>query len=523
MTTSKPLTSPTEKLEDDALLAGDAAAGALRGVEVAAVVLLGLLVCPPLAILAVARRRPPRGDRARPRAPRCGPLDAVPARPPLPRAPRPPVAAGASPPPCRPCADRSRAAPDRRRRPQGRPWPVTAMATASIRHLRPRGTGVAQQTTTVELFFDLVYVFAVTQLSHQILDDLSVTGVARAAFLLLIVWWAWIYTTWMANWFDPASPAVRGVLTAVMLGSLLMAAALPEAFGERALLFAASYVALQVGRNAAAAWLLKRRHRLRDVFERLVVWSAASGRPVAGRRDARQRPAAPAVDPRARARARRARGRLLAAGSRPRRHDRLRHRGNALRRALPGLHHHRARRIDRRHGSDRVRGGTHIDGRALPRRRVRRDRGAVVAVLRADDRERARHDQQLRRPRSPRARRLHLRAPADRRGHHRDRGRQPSAHRRATRGAGRGRRGDDPRRARALPARREPVLLADDRRDERQACGGRGAADPARAARRASSASSCSASSSRRCSPRWRSGSCERRACKRRRAPRSRG
>jgi low temperature requirement protein LtrA len=81
----------------------------------------------------------------------------------------------------------------------------------------------------------------------------------------------------MANWFDPASPAVRGVLTAVMLGSLLMAAALPEAFGERGLLFAASYVALQVGRNAAAALLLKRRHRLRDVFERLVVWSAASG------------------------------------------------------------------------------------------------------------------------------------------------------------------------------------------------------------------------------------------------------
>jgi low temperature requirement protein LtrA len=61
-----------------------------------------------------------------------------------------------------------------------------------------------------------------------------------------------------------------------MLASLLMAAALPEAFGEQGLLFAASYVALQVGRNAAA-WLLTRRHRLRDVFARLVVWSAASG------------------------------------------------------------------------------------------------------------------------------------------------------------------------------------------------------------------------------------------------------
>jgi low temperature requirement protein LtrA len=154
---------------------------------------------------------------------------------------------------------------------------VTGAATTAIRHLRPRGDGAAQPTTTVELFFDLVYVFAVTQLSHQILDDLTVAGAAQAAFLLLIVWWAWIYTTWMANWFDPASPAVRAVLTAVMLASLLMAAALPEAFGERALLFAASYVALQVGRNAAAAWLLTRRHRLRDVFERLVVWSAASG------------------------------------------------------------------------------------------------------------------------------------------------------------------------------------------------------------------------------------------------------
>ena len=146
-----------------------------------------------------------------------------------------------------------------------------------VRHLRPRGEGIAQPTTTVELFFDLVYVFAVTQLSHLILDDLSVAGVGRAAFLLLIVWWAWIYTTWMVNWFDPASPAVRSVLTGVMLASLLMAAALPGAFGENGVLFAVSYVALQVGRNVAAAGLLPQDHPLRDVFERLVVWSAVSG------------------------------------------------------------------------------------------------------------------------------------------------------------------------------------------------------------------------------------------------------
>ena len=87
MTTSKPFTSPTEKLEDDALLAGEAAAGALRAVEIALVVLIGLLVCPPLAILVVLVVVPLARDRARPRAPRRGRLDAVPARPPLPRAP----------------------------------------------------------------------------------------------------------------------------------------------------------------------------------------------------------------------------------------------------------------------------------------------------------------------------------------------------------------------------------------------------------------------------------------------------
>jgi low temperature requirement protein LtrA len=149
---------------------------------------------------------------------------------------------------------------------------------APATHLRPRGDGVAAQpVTTVELFFDLVYVFAVTQLSHLILADQSAAGVGRAALLLLIVWWAWIYTTWMVNWFDPASPHVRAILTGVMLASLLMAAALPGAFGDDGWLFAASYVVLQVGRNASAAALLARDHALRDVFERLTGWSLMSG------------------------------------------------------------------------------------------------------------------------------------------------------------------------------------------------------------------------------------------------------
>jgi low temperature requirement protein LtrA len=155
------------------------------------------------------------------------------------------------------------------------PGPPGGMPTTH--HLRPRDDGATQPTTTVELFFDLVFVFAVTQLSHLILDHLTLGGVASAAFLLLVVWWAWINTTWMVNWFDPGSPAVRAVLTGVMLASLLMAASLPEALDEHGMLFAASYAVLQVGRNAAAASLLARDHRLRNVFERLLVWSALAG------------------------------------------------------------------------------------------------------------------------------------------------------------------------------------------------------------------------------------------------------
>ncbi len=144
-------------------------------------------------------------------------------------------------------------------------------------HLRRREGAEPQRTTTVELFFDLVYVFAITQLSHLLLGHLSLVGASQAAFLLVVVWWAWIYTTWMTNWFDPNSPTVRTVLTGAMLASFLLAASLPKAFGATGLLFAGSYVALQVGRNFAALSLLEQSHRLRDVYRRVLLWSIASG------------------------------------------------------------------------------------------------------------------------------------------------------------------------------------------------------------------------------------------------------
>jgi len=82
------------------------------------------------------------------------------------------------------------------------------------------------------------------QLSHIILGDLTVAEDGPAALPLPVVWPAWIDTTSMANWFDPASAAV---LTGVMLTRLLMVAALRGAFGAHGVLFAVSYVA--VGRS----------------------------------------------------------------------------------------------------------------------------------------------------------------------------------------------------------------------------------------------------------------------------------
>jgi low temperature requirement protein LtrA len=153
---------------------------------------------------------------------------------------------------------------------------AAATIEPSARHLRVRGTG-EQSTTVLELFFDLVYVFAVTQLSHVLIHHLSWSGAAHAAFLLLVVWWAWIYTTWMVNWFDPGSPPVRVVLIGVMAASLLLAAALPEAFGHHATLFVIAYVGLQVGRNATGAALLPASHPLRLSMQRLTFWSAGAG------------------------------------------------------------------------------------------------------------------------------------------------------------------------------------------------------------------------------------------------------
>jgi low temperature requirement protein LtrA len=79
------------------------------------------------------------------------------------------------------------------------------------------------------------------------------------------------------NWLDPSSTPVRLVMVAVALASLLMAAALPEAFTHHGLLFACAYVGLQVGRNLGGMVLLRPTHPLGETFLRLTVWSLLAG------------------------------------------------------------------------------------------------------------------------------------------------------------------------------------------------------------------------------------------------------
>jgi low temperature requirement protein LtrA len=143
-----------------------------------------------------------------------------------------------------------------------------------IRFIRPRGR--EQRATFFELFFDLVYVFGVTQLSHHLLEaGLSWSAAAETALMLIALYWAWNYTTWMANWFDPETTAVRLILIVVMLASLLMAVAIPEGFDARALLFAASYVGLQIARNAFVVAVTPPGPFHRN-FQQILAWSVLS-------------------------------------------------------------------------------------------------------------------------------------------------------------------------------------------------------------------------------------------------------
>ena len=133
------------------------------------------------------------------------------------------------------------------------------------------------RVTYVELFFDLVFVFAVTQISHTLLAHFTLLGALQVTVLFLAVWWVWVFTSWITNWLNPEKTPVRLLLFVMMLGGLVLSTSIPAAFEARGLWFAIAYAAMQVGKTIFL-WLSTppSRPRTRMNAIRIAAWLSIS-------------------------------------------------------------------------------------------------------------------------------------------------------------------------------------------------------------------------------------------------------
>jgi low temperature requirement protein LtrA len=132
-----------------------------------------------------------------------------------------------------------------------------------------------REVAPLELFFDLVYVFAIGQLSHQLLAHPTWTGAVQALVLYLAVYAAWAYTTWAVTIVPAEGPRTQRMLLVVMLVGLLMNAAIPRAFDDAGWVFVATYLLIHIG---GTVWLLTTGLDPvnQDHWRRVLVWFAAA-------------------------------------------------------------------------------------------------------------------------------------------------------------------------------------------------------------------------------------------------------
>jgi len=143
--------------------------------------------------------------------------------------------------------------------------------------LRPIVPNQHNRVTYAELFFDLVFVFAVTQISHTLLGRFTPLGALQTTLLLLGVWWVWVYTSWVTNWLDPERTPVRILLFGLMLGGLVLSTLHTKALKSRGLWFAMAYATMQVGRTAfLLASIPPSRPSLQRNAVRMLAWLSAS-------------------------------------------------------------------------------------------------------------------------------------------------------------------------------------------------------------------------------------------------------
>jgi len=140
---------------------------------------------------------------------------------------------------------------------------------------RPIVPNQHSRVTYAELLFDLVFVFAVTQISHALLGRFPPLGAVQTTLLFLAVWWVWVYTSWITNWLNPELTPVRLLLFLLMLGGLVLSTSIPKAFESRGLWFAGAYAGMQVGRTVfLLASTPPGRARMNAV--RILAWLSAS-------------------------------------------------------------------------------------------------------------------------------------------------------------------------------------------------------------------------------------------------------
>jgi low temperature requirement protein LtrA len=134
------------------------------------------------------------------------------------------------------------------------------------------------RTAFLELFFDLVFVVALFLLSHELLKHLSWIGALQTLVLLLAVLVVWFFVVLFTDTFDVRHPLIQLMVMSIMFCALVMAAAVPEAFGRRGLVFAGAYVTVRVGATAAGALLLRGHEAVRNAL-RLLFWFSMTASP----------------------------------------------------------------------------------------------------------------------------------------------------------------------------------------------------------------------------------------------------
>jgi low temperature requirement protein LtrA len=139
-----------------------------------------------------------------------------------------------------------------------------------------RAPDAERNVSPLELFFDLVYVFAIGQLSEHLLARVDLRTGVETVILALAVFYAWYMTAWGANWLEPDPLPVRVALVGLMFASLLMSVAIDDAFGDRAWLFVTGYLLLQVGRSTFLILALRGRPQ-GEHFVNVLVWDLLAG------------------------------------------------------------------------------------------------------------------------------------------------------------------------------------------------------------------------------------------------------